>query len=66
MVDSQKEYLYTSHVKRKRRLKADVVRNFQCVVHKCKKAYGSENSLNQHIKIKHKAFWDSVNQKIAK
>ena len=29
----------------------------------CNKSYGSENSLNQHIKIKHIKFWISLKNK---
>ena len=47
-------------MKRKRRLKEQVNRNFKCVVSNCNKAYGSENSLNQHIKLKHFEFWNKI------
>ena len=43
--------------KRKRKLKNEVDRNFKCPIPICSKDYGSENSLNQHIKLKHKKFW---------
>ena len=36
------------------------MRNFQCMVSSCGKSYGSENSLNQHVKLKHKDFWVSL------
>jgi len=39
--------------RRKRRRKDEVTRSFQCNIEGCNKAYGSENSLNQHIKLKH-------------
>lgn len=39
--------------KRKRKRKDEVVRSFRCPIDNCMKAYGSENSLNQHIKFKH-------------
>lgn len=43
--------------KRKRKLKNEVVRNFKCGYPGCTKSYGSDNSLNQHVKIKHSDFW---------
>lgn len=43
-----------SKKRRKRKLKNEVVRNFKCYHPNCLKAYGSENALNQHMKIKHK------------
>lgn len=43
--------------KRKRKLKNEVIRNFKCGYPGCSKSYGSDNSLNQHVKIKHSEFW---------
>ena len=43
--------------KRKRKLKTEVMRNFKCGYPGCTKSYGSDNSLNQHVKIKHSEFW---------
>lgn len=43
--------------KRKRKLKNEVTRNFKCGYPGCTKSYGSDNSLNQHVKIKHSEFW---------
>lgn len=43
--------------KRRRRTKNEVERTFMCPVNDCGKAYGSENSLNQHIKLKHAEIW---------
>jgi len=39
--------------KRIRRLAADIERHYKCPVDTCRKSYGSEGSLNQHIKLKH-------------
>ncbi|CAD8126038.1 unnamed protein product [Paramecium sonneborni] len=39
--------------KRLRSLASEVQRNFECPLTKCNKKYGSEGSLNQHIKLKH-------------
>ena len=44
----------------KRRLKTEIERNYRCVVPGCPKAYGSENSLNQHLKLKHLDFWNKI------
>ncbi|CAD8152588.1 unnamed protein product [Paramecium octaurelia] len=39
--------------KRLRSLASEIQRNFECPLTKCSKKYGSEGSLNQHIKLKH-------------
>lgn len=39
--------------KRHRRKAVHIDRHFQCPVSSCGKTYGSEGSLNQHIKLKH-------------
>ena len=57
--------------KRKRRKKDEVSRDFICIANGCNKAYGytkalftlrSENSRNQHLKIKHRELWDKITQ----
>ncbi len=55
MVDHQQ---FIQRKKRKRRLKSEVERNYKCPIPECQKSYGSENSLNQHIKLKHQDYWD--------
>lgn len=64
-VNSNKNNFGTNLFKkrRKRKLKCEVDRNFVCIVDGCEKAYGSENSLNQHIKLKHLEFWRSLKEK---
>ena len=42
--------------KRIRKRKDEIVRKFKCSYPGCDKAYGSDNSLGQHIKIKHKEY----------
>ncbi|KRW99957.1 P-loop containing nucleoside triphosphate hydrolase [Pseudocohnilembus persalinus] len=39
--------------KRARRLADQIHRHYKCPIEVCKKSYGSEGSLNQHIKLKH-------------
>ncbi|CAD8203820.1 unnamed protein product [Paramecium pentaurelia] len=39
--------------KRQRSLASEVQRNFECPINMCGKKYGSEGSLNQHVKLKH-------------
>jgi hypothetical protein len=39
--------------KRVRRIASEIKRHYKCMVEDCPKAYGSEGSLNQHIKLKH-------------
>ena len=49
--------------KRKRKTKDQVERNFKCNINGCTKSYGSENSLNQHMKLKHPEFWAKIKEK---
>jgi hypothetical protein len=49
--------------KRKRKKKNEVERNYSCHIDGCQKSYGSENSLNQHMKIKHPEFWHRIKEK---
>lgn len=49
--------------KRKRKKKHEVERNYSCHIDGCQKSYGSENSLNQHMKIKHPEFWNRIKEK---
>ena len=49
--------------KRKRKTKDQVERNFSCNIDNCTKSYGSENSLNQHMKLKHTEFWMRIKEK---
>ena len=39
--------------KRERKRASEIVRHFKCPLSDCPKSYGSEGSLNQHIKLKH-------------
>jgi hypothetical protein len=39
--------------KRHRRTALEIERHYQCPAKTCGKTYGSEGSLNQHVKIKH-------------
>ena len=41
--------------KRHRRTNEQIQRNFVCQYEKCDKAYASEGSLQQHIRLKHEA-----------
>merc|ERR1711935_1285821 len=44
--------------RRHRRPAKDIDRHFNCPILKCDKSYGSEGSLNQHIKQKHRKYWN--------
>lgn len=44
--------------RRHRRAAKDIERHFNCPILKCDKSYGSEGSLNQHIKQKHRKYWN--------
>lgn len=39
--------------KRHRRTASEISRHYKCSVSDCQKSYGSEGSLNQHIRLKH-------------
>ena len=39
--------------KHMRRCAKEILKSFRCPYENCKKSYGSEGSLNLHIKIKH-------------
>jgi hypothetical protein len=43
--------------KRMRRTAVEIARHYVCNIDKCNKSYGSEGSLNQHIKIKHRSHY---------
>jgi len=43
--------------KRHRRTANEISRHYKCPVDDCPKSYGSEGSLNQHIKLKHKEYY---------
>jgi len=42
--------------KRFRRVASEIDRHYRCPVESCQKSYGSEGSLNQHVKLKHPSF----------
>jgi len=45
--------VFTQRQKRHRRTASEIERHYKCPLEQCGKLYGSEGSLNQHIKIKH-------------
>jgi hypothetical protein len=49
--------------KRKRKKKDEVSRKYFCKIGECGKSYGTENSLNQHMKLKHIDFWNKIKEK---
>lgn len=52
-LDDLKESEGEDRKKRFRRVASMIERHFKCPSDKCIKSYGSEGSLNQHVKIKH-------------
>ncbi|CAI2381988.1 unnamed protein product [Moneuplotes crassus] len=46
--------------KRHRRTKSEIQRKYKCRSGHCSKSYGSEGSLNQHIKLKHPEYWNEI------
>lgn len=54
--------------KRHRRTATEIARHYKCPVDECPKSYGSEGSLNQHIKLKHPEHYQQMsanNQNLA-
>ena len=43
--------------KRHRRTATEIARHYKCPISDCPKSYGSEGSLNQHIKLKHPEYY---------
>jgi hypothetical protein len=62
----QSERYSSGRKKHNRRCANDIERKFKCPYGKCEKFYGSEGSLNLHIKIKHNGGNKTDREKIAK
>lgn len=62
----QSERYSSGRKKHNRRCANDIERKYKCPYHKCEKFYGSEGSLNLHIKIKHNGGNKTDREKIAK
>ncbi len=62
----QSERYSSGRKKHNRRCANDIERQFKCPYPKCEKYYGSEGSLNLHIKIKHNGGNKTDREKIAK
>ncbi|CAD8052486.1 unnamed protein product [Paramecium sonneborni] len=54
----------TNKKKKKRRTAAEIEKNFECPYKDCQKQYGSDVSLNLHIKFKHNSGSKTEHQKI--
>lgn len=48
--------------KRHRRQANEIARHYKCPIKDCPKSYGSEGSLNQHIKLKHPEYYQEMVQ----
>ena len=62
----QSERYSSGRKKHNRRCANDIERQYKCPYLKCEKFYGSEGSLNLHIKIKHNGGNKTDREKIAK
>lgn len=62
----QNERYSSGRKKHNRRCANDIERQFKCPYQKCEKFYGSEGSLNLHIKIKHNGGNKTDREKMAK
>jgi len=49
--------------KRHRRTAGEIERHYVCQIKGCTKSYGSEGSLSQHMKLKHKEYTQSIKEK---
>lgn len=54
-------YSLNDKKKRYRRTANEIERHYKCPADTCKKKYGSEGSLNQHVKLKHPEIYHSSN-----
>mmetsp|Transcript_6555 Transcript_6555/g.4927 ORF Transcript_6555/g.4927 Transcript_6555/m.4927 type:complete len:115 (+) Transcript_6555:283-627(+) len=62
----QSERYSSGRKKHIRRCANDIEKKFKCPYLKCEKLYGSEGSLNLHIKIKHNGGNKTEREKLAK
>ena len=46
--------------KRHRRTATEIARCYKCPITDCPKSYGGEGALNQHLKLKHKAYYEEM------
>ena len=51
--DKELQDTLSKKTKRHRRTALEIERHYKCTVITCGKYYGSEGSLNQHMKLKH-------------
>ena len=64
--DDSDEYQKNLRKKHERRYAAEIAREYNCPYHGCEKMYGSEGSMNLHIKLKHKGGNKTDREKTAK
>ena len=50
-----------NRTKRFRRTADEIERHYRCPVDTCQRSYGSEGSLNQHLKLKHYELYEKLN-----
>ena len=50
-----------NRTKRFRRTADEIERHYRCPVETCQRSYGSEGSLNQHLKLKHYELYEKLN-----
>jgi hypothetical protein len=51
---------------RHRRAAMEINRHYRCPIESCSKSYGSEGSLNQHMKLKHPEIYNGGANEIKK
>mmetsp|Transcript_2450 Transcript_2450/g.2883 ORF Transcript_2450/g.2883 Transcript_2450/m.2883 type:complete len:121 (+) Transcript_2450:86-448(+) len=65
--DAIKEFAETNESimgrkRRHRRPAHEIRRHYRCPASECKKAYGSEGSLSQHLKLKHRPYFEQYSK----
>ncbi len=63
---SSERYLHNGRKRHNRRCADEIAKGFACPYEMCEKVYGSEGSLNLHIKLKHNGGNKTDREKIAK
>ena len=66
MEDEDSDEYQKSRKKHDRRYAAEIAREYDCPYSGCDKMYGSEGSMNLHIKLKHKGGNKTDREKTAK
>jgi hypothetical protein len=64
-ISTKKSQVFTTYQDKNRRLAVEIEKKFECPYGKCYKFYGSDVSLNLHIKLKHNGGNKTDREKLA-